>query len=120
MTALVLPFSNTAMMNLFLQQVAQDFDDYFIVMQVNGASYHGSKDLKIPENMRLITQPPRSPELNPTEHLWEDIRENHFDNRCFESLDAVSDTLCQGLKELMALPEKIQSMTNFPHFRLTT
>jgi hypothetical protein len=35
-------------------------------------------------------------------------------------LDAVSDTLCQGLKELMALPEKIQSMTNFPHFRLTT
>jgi len=38
MTALVLPFSNTEMMNLFLAQVAEEFIDYFVVMQVDGAS----------------------------------------------------------------------------------
>jgi hypothetical protein len=119
MTALVLPYSNTAMMNLFLDQVAQDFHDYFIVLQVDGASYHDSKDLNIPENIRLLIQPPRSPELNPTEHIWEEIREKHFNNLCFESLDQVSDTLCLGLKELMASPKKIKSMTNFPHLRIT-
>jgi hypothetical protein len=119
MTALVLPYSNTDMMNLFLAQVAQDFANYFIVMQVDGASYHHSKDLHIPENMRLIELPPRSPELNPTEHIWEELHEKHFDNHCFESLDAVSDTLCQSLKQLMASPEKIRSMTNFPHLRIT-
>jgi hypothetical protein len=118
MSALVLPFSNTDMMNLFLEQVSEEFSDFFIVMQVDGASYHGSKDLMVPENIRLIAQPPRSPELNPTEHVWDEIREKHFYNRIFESLDAVSDTLCKGLKELMDLPEKIKSMTYFPHLRM--
>jgi DDE superfamily endonuclease len=119
MSALVLPFSNTAMMNLFLEQVAQDFADFFVVMQVDGAAYHSSENLIIPENIRLIIQPPCSPELNPTERVWEEIREKHFYNRAFETLDAVSDTLCVGLKELMDLPEKIKSMTYFPHLRIT-
>jgi DDE superfamily endonuclease len=119
MTALVLPFSNTEMMNLLLNQVAQEFADYFVVMQVDGAAYHTGKDVVVPENIRLIVQPPRSPELNAVEHVWEEIREKHFYNRVFNSLDAVSDTLCQGLKELMDLPDKIRSMTNFPHMRVT-
>jgi len=119
MTALVLPFSNTEMMNLFLNQVAQEFADYFVVMQVDGAAYHTGQDVVVPENMRLIVQPPRSPELNAVEHVWEELREKHFYNRVFDSLDAVSDTLCKGLKELMDLPNKIRSMTNFPHMRVT-
>ncbi|MEA5467166.1 transposase [Leptothoe sp. PORK10 BA2] len=119
MTALVLPYSNTEMMNLFLKQVSQDFSDYFVVMQVDGAAYHTGQALVIPENIRLIIQPPRSPELNAVEHVWEEIREKHFYNRVFDSLDAVSDTLCKGLKELIDLPEKITSMTNFPHMRIT-
>lgn len=119
MTALVLPFSNTEMMTLFLAQVSHDFSDYFVVMQVDGAAYHTAQKLEVPENIRLIIQPPRSPELNAVEHIWEEIREKHFYNRVFESLDAVSDTLCQGLKELSALPDKIRSMTNFPHMRVT-
>ena len=119
MTALVLPFSNTAMMNLFLNQVAQEFADYFVVMQVDGAAYHTGQDVVVPENIRLIVPPPRSPELNAVEHVWEELREKHFYNRVFDSLDAVSDTLCKGLKELMDLPNKIRSMTNFPHMRVT-
>ena len=108
------------MMNLFLEQVAEDLADFFVVMQVDGASYHGSGDLLIPESIRLIIQPPRSPELNSTEHVWEEIREKHFYNRAFETLDAVSDTLCRSLKELMDLPEKISSMTYFLHLKITT
>lgn len=119
MSALVLPFSNTQMMNLFLAQVADEFSDYFVVMQVDGASYHTGKKLVIPDNIRLIVQPPRSPQLNAVEHIWEEVREKHFYNQVFDSLDAVSDTLCKGLKELMDLPEKLISMTNFPHMRIT-
>jgi hypothetical protein len=119
MTALVLPFSNSEMMNLFLKQVAHEFADYFVVMQLDGAAYHTGQDVVVPENIRLIVQPPRSPELNAVEHVWEEIREKHFYNRVFDSLDAVSDTLCHGLKELMDLPDKIRSMTNFPHMRVT-
>ena len=58
MTSLILPSANTAMMNLFLAQVAQDFADYFIVLQVDQAGWHRAKDLQVPENIRLIFQPP--------------------------------------------------------------
>ncbi len=71
MTALVLPYANTQMMNLFLEQVSMEFQDYFLIIQVDGAAWHKSKGLVIPENIRLITQPAYSPELNPVEHLWE-------------------------------------------------
>ena len=78
MTALVLPTANTAMMQLFLEHVSQTFAAYFIVMQVDRAGWHQAKALMVPDNIRLIAQPAYSPELNPVEHLWEDLREKHF------------------------------------------
>lgn len=63
MTSLVLPYANTQMMNLFLQQVSQDFSSYFIIMQVDKAGWHRSKSLEVPENIRLLPQPSHSPEL---------------------------------------------------------
>ena len=133
MTSLVLPYANTeirksagggfsrraSVMNLFLEQVSQEFADYFIVMQVDRAAWHRSNELVVPENIRLLLQPPHSPELNPTEHIWEELREKHFYNQVFESIDAVMDTLCQGLQELMRVPEHLRSMTYFLHLRLT-
>ncbi len=86
MSSLVLPYANTKMMNLFLKQVSEDFRDYFIIMQVDRDPWHRSKNLEIPENIRLLTQPSYSPKLMPVEHLWEDLRENYFNNRIFKSM----------------------------------
>jgi hypothetical protein len=61
MTSLILPTSDTAMMNLFLAHVSQIFADSFIVMQVDRAGWHHAKDLVVPENMRLIPQPHTAP-----------------------------------------------------------
>ncbi len=85
LVALVLPSADTDMMNLFLQQVAQEVADSFILMQVDQAGWHRSRELQIPENIRLIFQPPYSPELNPVEHLWDELREKFFLNRVFSS-----------------------------------
>ena len=52
-------------MNLFLLQVSQEFSDYFVILQLDKASWHRSNALKIPENIRLIFQPAYSPELMP-------------------------------------------------------
>jgi len=65
LVALVLPTANTAMMNHFLSHVSQTFADFFIVMQVDQAGWHRSKELVVPANIRLIEQPPYSPEVNP-------------------------------------------------------
>jgi hypothetical protein len=69
MTSLILPRADTAMMNLFLEHVATTFAQYFIVMQVDQAGWHQAKDLKVPENIRLIAQPAYSPERESTSNI---------------------------------------------------
>jgi hypothetical protein len=115
MSSLVLPSANTAMMNLFLEHAAKTFADYFIVMQVDQASWHHSKELVVPANIRLIEQPAYSPEVNPVEHVWEDLREKYLHNRLFPSLDALIEVLCQALNDLTLDKQRISSMTSFPH-----
>lgn len=107
------------MMNLFLAQVAEDFKDYFVIMLIDGAGWHRAKDLKIPENIRLLPQPPYSPELNPVEHIWEDLREKAMPNKAFKSLEQVTQALCQRLCELENSPDAVRSMTHFPYLRVT-
>lgn len=117
MTSLILPSADTEMMSLFLEHVSTTFAKYFLVMQVDQAGWHRSKDLKIPENVRLIAQPAYSPELNPVEHVWEELREKNLANLALASLDEVIDKVCEGLNQLEADPERLRSMTYFPHFR---
>ena len=117
LTSLILPRANTQMMNVFLQHVAHQYAAYFIVMQVDRAGWHQAKDLVLPDNIRLLPQPAHSPELNPVEHIWEELREMHFHNRAFPSLDAVEETLIVALNQLDKAPERVRSMTYFPHFR---
>ena len=117
MTSLILPYANAEMMNIFVDHVAQEFEEYFIVMLVDGAGWHRSKDLKIPENIRFIEQPSHSPELNPAEHIWEAIREKATHNEAFESLDELQERLCTTLLELHDDSERLRSMTNFPYLK---
>jgi transposase len=96
--------------------VSKTYEKYFVVMQVDQASWHGAKDLKIPVNIRLIAQPAYSPELNPVEHIWEELREKQLANLALSSLDEV----CDGLNQLEANPERLRSLTYFPHFRMAS
>ncbi len=120
MTSLVLPSADTEMMNLFLEHVSKAFAKYFLVMQVDRAGWHMTEDLKIPENMRLIPQPAYSPELNPVEHVWQELREKHLANLALASLDEVIDKVCEGLNQLEDNPERLRSLTYFPHFRMAS
>ena len=117
MDSLILPKANSAMMRLLLAQVAQEFADYCIVMQVDRAGWHGSKALVAPENIRLLAQPAHSPEVQPTEHIWDEVREKQFHNRVFDDMDAVEAALVEGLNALRADPERVRSLTYFPHFK---
>jgi len=40
------------------------------------------------------------PELNPEEHLWDELREKHFHNRVFDSIDALEDHLVDALRAM--------------------
>ena len=118
MVSLILPEASTLMMNLFLERVSQTFSKYFIVRQVDQAGWHSAKDLVIPENIRLIPQPAYSPELNPGEHIWDELREKYFHNRFFSSLDQLIEVLCQGLTDLSEDTKRLRSLTGFPHLNV--
>ena len=97
---IISPSCNTAWTSAFLEVVSKKFNDYYIVMVGDNASLHKSKGLIIPENMELLFIPPCTPEMNPTEQIWDEIREKHFKNKFFETLDKVETKLCEVLKDM--------------------
>ena len=69
--SLVLPNGDAETMSFFLTEVARRHPSEFILMLLDGAGWHTAHDVVVPENMRLAALPPYSPELNPTEHIWD-------------------------------------------------
>ena len=87
----------TEEMSRFLAQVGLAHPDRHVIMVLDGASSHKAKALLIPDNVSLIHLPPYSPELNPVEILWHELREKQCSNRVFDTLDAVQRAVEQGL-----------------------
>lgn len=111
--ALILPEVNAEALSLFLEELSRNHRDEQIVLILDRAGWHTAKNLAVPPNITLHWLPPYSPELNPVEHLWDELREKWFHNKYFTSLDAVEDQLADGLKFLMDHPHLVKSMTLF-------
>ena len=105
---------NTDSMTRFLAQLSAAHNDEFIVLVLDGASSHKSKELKIPDNVSLIPLPPYSPELNPAEQIWNLLRRDYFANRVFDSLDAATNQAERGLAEMAANKSAVRQLTNWP------
>jgi transposase-like protein len=110
---LVLPTVNTEAMSVFLAEVSRRHAEEFIVMVLDGAGWHKARRLQVPANMRLLSLPPWSPQLNPVEHLWDEVREKWFANRVFNSLSAVEEQLLTALKTLEEDATRVASLTGF-------
>ena len=89
---------NTVRMTEFLAQVSATHRREFIIMVVDGASLHVSKNLVVPKNMRLLRLPPNAPELNPQEHVRDELREKEFLNRVYVDMASVRAQLEAGLQ----------------------
>jgi len=105
---------NTPQMAAFLAQVSQAHPQEFMVMVLDGASSHKTKALVVPENIRLIRLPGYSPELNPAEHIWDEVREKAFPNLVLDQMVLVIERLKTGLSALAADPDRVRSITAWP------
>jgi hypothetical protein len=111
--SLILPWAYSVAMNVFLVEISKRHSDKYILMFLDQASWHTAGKLKIPPNIRLVSIPAYSPELNPTEHVWDELREKYFNNLTFDSLGAVEDRLEIGLRELENDKKTMQSIAGF-------
>jgi len=114
MDSLILPYVNGDCMQIFLEEVATRCLDERIIMVMDNAGWHRNESLVIPENIRVLNLPPYSPELNPVEHIWDDLREKSFHNLVFDSLDSLEDHLAIALRNLENDQDRIRSIVAWP------
>jgi transposase len=112
--SLILPGVDTACMQVFLDEIASRYSDEKLVMVLDNAGWHLGKNLNIPKNMRLLKLPPYSPELNPMENIWDELREKSFHNRVFEGLDQMEEHLLSVLQEIEKSPSITKSISDWP------
>ena len=74
------------------------------------AGWHTTAKLVIPPNITLLLLPPRSPELNPVENIWQFIRDNWLSNRVFKSYDDIVALCCEAWNKLIDQPWTIMSI----------
>jgi transposase len=74
------------------------------------AGWYSSAKLIVPKNITLLFLPPRSPELNPVENVWQFMRDNWLSNRVFTSYDDIVDHCCAAWNKFVDQPWKIMSI----------
>jgi transposase len=107
----VLPRCNVDAMNLHLAEIAVAVKpEFHAVLLVDQAGWHMSDKLKLPPNVTLLPLPPKCPELNPIENVWQFMRDNWLSNRVFDSIDTLLDHCCDAWNKLEAQPWTIMSI----------
>ena len=84
---------NTEAIDLHLVEIAKTVaPGAHAVLLVDQAGWHMSTYLVVPSNIAVVAMPPKSPELNPVEDIWQFMRDNWLSNRIFRSYENLADT----------------------------
>jgi hypothetical protein len=109
--ALVMPRADTQAMQAHLKEISRTVTPgAHAVLLLDRAGWHTTSKLSIPNNVSLIFLPPRSPELNPVENVWQYLRQTHLSNRVFETYGAILDAASDAWNRLLEKPYKIMSL----------
>ena len=104
-----MPFCDTDAMQAHLGEIsAMVAPDAHAVLILDQAGWHLSGELAVPANITLL--PPRSPELNPVENVWQFLRDNWLSNRVYHSYDDIVAHCCDAWNKLTDQPERIRSI----------
>jgi transposase len=114
---LIMPRSDMESFQAFLNVLARKFARQDILLVLDSAPNHRCSGLVLPDNISLLFLPPYSPELNPKENLWSEIREKLFKNYALKSIDAVRVKLEQAILYIERNPKIVKSITSFPYIR---
>lgn len=109
--ALVLPRCNIATMNLHLTEIAQAVaPGAHAVLLLDQADWLLSQRLIIPHNITIAPLPPKCPELNSVENIWQFMRGNWLSNRIFTSYSDLLDHCYYSWNQLIDQPWIIMSI----------
>jgi DNA-binding transcriptional LysR family regulator len=111
-----MPSVNVEAMNEHLAEISQAEISQCIspgaiaVLVLDGAGWHSSPRLEVPNNIVLLPLPPYAPELNPMENIWESLRANFLSHRVWDSHPEILQACRNAWNKLMQMPERIASI----------
>lgn len=110
-----MPYANTQIMNLYLKDFAKQLaNDVHALLVMDGAGWHGSKELEIPANVSILLLPPYSPELNPTELIWRQLRQRKLSNRLYPTIDDLEAAVDEAWLWISGQQDELSSLCLFP------
>ncbi len=111
--SLIMPTANTETMAIFLKTLSEQQAHEKIILCIDKASWHTTKQLQVPHNIRIWFLPPYSPELNPVELIWRELRTKYFNNKTFQTMEEVEKKLENSINDLTQNKDKIKQLTHF-------
>lgn len=113
---LLSPQLNTKIINIYLRQFSQALPaDEHAVMIWDGAGYHTSDDLQVPENITILQLPAYSPELNPIENLWHFLKSHYWSNRAYGDYDELEKAAVHAWQLAVLDPELMKTVCAAPY-----
>ncbi len=107
----MLPWADTEAMQMHLDEISYHVaNEAHGVVLMDRAGWHTTAELNLPRNLTVVLLPPRSPELNPMENIWQYLRGNWLSNRVLEDYDEIVNAGCQAWNRLIQQPETIKSI----------
>jgi len=97
---IIAPKCDTTWTNEFLKLLSEAYANDYLLVPTDNASWHKSKNLIVPDNIYLFYLPPYTPEINPIEQIWKEVRKDDFKNTLFNTLNNVVDKLSTSLMSL--------------------
>jgi len=106
-----MPAVSIEAMNKHLPEISQCVSLGAIALLIlDGAGWHGSPRLVVPENIVLMPLPPYAPELNSVENIWDYLRSNFLSHCVWDTCAAILDACCDAWNALIAKSEIITSI----------
>lgn len=114
---LFLPFVNHLCFQEFLDALLSErSEETPIALVLDNAPSHRSRQIAWADKLRPLRLPPYSPELNPAEQVFRQLRQG-ISNRVFETLDSLVDTLTDAMKQFWENPRILVRLTNYPWWK---
>lgn len=109
-----MPATNAQALQIQLDELSRNLHaDCHMLLILDGAGWHKSQALRIPDNLTLLHLPPYAPELNPVELLWHEMRQRYLSNRVYADLQALDQALEEAWKRLSDDPQRLRQLTHF-------